>query len=349
MAGMASNPRQGVGNDYILHQLMHTNRVLQKSSYKALNPPLTLELASRADALGYDSLWVADHLMLGQDEEILEGWTTLAALAGCTDRARLGLIHQANPMRHPAMAAKMAATLDQLSQGRLIHFFDCGNNGRELQAYGLPWSDQAEERIDRMREALELTLALWSAVQPLDFSGQYYQVSQALCRPGPLQQPHPPVWLGEVGPGIMDLCAARAQGWNSVPVPLDELDRRLALLKAACQQAARPYSELEKSYETQILIAADTDALRQQLAAIKTLDPKAAPDADIDAFIAGDTGSLPPRLTASFLIGTPDQIEAQLRTYIDRDISHFMLWFMDAPNEAGLELFAREVAPRFKD
>ena len=318
-------------------------------NYSALNPTLTLELARKADDLGYDSLWVADHLMLGRDEAILEGWTTLAALAGCTRRARLGLIHQANPMRPPAMAAKMAATLDQLSRGRLIHFFDCGNNGRELQAYGLPWSDRAEERVARMSEALDLTLALWGATQPLTYAGQHYRVTAAVCRPAPLQKPHPPVWLGEVGPGIMDLCAERAQGWNSTPVPHAELDRRLDLLKASCQRAGRPYEDLEKSYESQILIAPDRDGLRRQLAAMKALDPAAAPEPATDAFIAGRTDALPPRLAAAFLIGSPDEIEAQLRAYIAKDVTHFMLWFMDAPDLDGLELFARQVAPRFKN
>ncbi|MCB0089969.1 MAG: LLM class flavin-dependent oxidoreductase, partial [Caldilineaceae bacterium] len=88
-------------------------RLFRTANYAALDASVTMRMAQEADALGYDALWVADHLMLGQDNAILEGWTTLAALAGATRRARLGLIHQAHFFRQPALTAKMAATLDQ--------------------------------------------------------------------------------------------------------------------------------------------------------------------------------------------------------------------------------------------
>ena len=83
-----------------------------------------MQMGALADELGYDSLWVADHLMLGKDEAILEGWTTLAALAGMTRRAQLGIIHYNSVFRHPAFTAKMVSTLDQISNGRMIHFVD---------------------------------------------------------------------------------------------------------------------------------------------------------------------------------------------------------------------------------
>lgn len=323
------------------------NPFFRTPNYAQLDAFTTLAMARQADVLGYDSLWVADHLMLGKDEAILEGWTTLAALAGCTEQARLGIIHYSNPMRNPSMTAKMTATLDQLSGGRLIHFFDCGNNRREHCAYGLPWDEAAEERIARMEEALDLTLALWQATKPLDFSGHYYQLEQALCKPGPVQQPHPPVWLGEVHPLMLDLCARRAQGWNTTPVSLPELDRRLQALGAACQRAGRSLKDIEKSFETQILIAPDLAGLRRSLSQILTRSAS-PPAEDLAAFAQGRTDQLPPSLTESFLIGTPDQVAAQLQAYQQRDIAHFMLWFMDAPDAAGLELFAREVMPRFR-
>src|SRR5437870_8265779 len=105
-------------------------------SLPALDPRGALTSAQAAEALGYDSIWVADHLMLGKDEAILEGWTTLAAIAGGTQRAQLGIIHQGHFFRHPAVAAKMIATLDQLSGGRFIYFADTGTRASEHQAYG---------------------------------------------------------------------------------------------------------------------------------------------------------------------------------------------------------------------
>jgi len=309
---------------------------------------MAMALARAADQLGYDSLWVADHLMLGQDDAILEGWTTLAALAGATQRARLGMIHQANGFRHPALAAKMAATLDQISGGRLIHFIDGGAQRREHLAYGLPWSDDIAERVARMREGLELTLALWSAEQPVSFAGAHYHVEAAVCAPQPLQKPHPPVWFGEAHPAILETCARYGQGWNSTPVTLHELRGRLAALAEACDRAGRPFDELEKSLEIQILVAPDHAALRQRLRDIIALAPAdQAPGPDLRAWLAGATDELRDALAETWICGTPDQAEQRIREYVNVGITHFMLWFVDAPRLNGMQLFADQIAPRF--
>ncbi len=317
--------------------------------YAALDPATTMALGRAADQLGYDSLWVADHLMLGRDDAILEGWTTLAALAGATQHARLGMIHQANGFRHPALAAKMAATLDQISGGRLIHFIDGGTQRREHLAYGLPWSDDIAERVARMREGLELTLALWAAEQPVSFAGAHYRVEAAVCAPRPLQRPQPPVWFGEAHPAILETCARYGQGWNSTPVTLPELRQRLAALAEACERVGRPFAELEKSLEIQVLVAPDHVALRQRLRDIIALAPAdQSPDAGLHAWLAGATDALPNALAQTWICGTPDQAEQRLRGYVAAGITHFLLWFVDAPRLEGMQLFAEQIAPRFR-
>ena len=258
-------------------------------AYSHLDPQATLALGVLADSLGYDSLWVADHLMLGQDDAILEGWTTLSALAGATRSAKLGMIHQANLLRNPAVAAKAAATLDQLSGGRLIHFPDFGNNRREHLAYGAPWPEETDERIAQFLEALDLTIALWTADSPLDHNGSYYQASGAVCHPHPLQQPHPPIWLGEAHPTMLDATARLAQGWNTTPVSIEDLGTRLTALRTACERNGRPYDEIEKSLEIQILVAPDQDALRDHLRLILALTPDTAPDPELAAYVSGET------------------------------------------------------------
>lgn len=326
-----------------------------------VDPAACMALARRADELGYDSLWVADHLMLGKDDAILEGWTVISALAGATSRARLGMIHLAVLFRNPALTAKMVATLDQISGGRVIHFMDCGFSGREYLAYGLPWDDDIDRRVAMLTEATELMLQLWTSNEPVTFVGEHYSTHEALCTPHPIQQPYPPIWFGEVNPNTLDACARYGTGWNTTPVSLAELKRRLDLLRAACDRQNRSFDELELSLETQLLVAPDIDALRVRLRDLATLADSAADergqvagfvssyatDEDFRAFVSGSSDTIPSRLAEDWVIGTPDQVEGRLREYIDAGIGHFMIWFMDAPGMAGLELFARDVAPRF--
>lgn len=315
--------------------------------YRRLDAATTLALGVTADRLGYDSLWVADHLFLGADDAILEGWSTLCALAGATQQARLGMIHMAHFLRHPSMTAKMTATLDQLSGGRLIHFVDGGNRPIEFESYGLPFPDSMVERVAHLVEEIELTLAMWTQAGPVDYTGRYYHLQQALCEPKPVQRPHPPIWLGETDPHMLETCARYGQGWNSTPVTIDQMRQRLERLSAACNKVGRDPGQITKSLEMQILIADGLPALRKNLQKITSLDPTTAPAPELAAFIAGDTDVVPESLAQTTLIGSPDEVAAQLQAYIDLGISHFMLWFLDAPDETGLRLFADQVAPRW--
>jgi alkanesulfonate monooxygenase SsuD/methylene tetrahydromethanopterin reductase-like flavin-dependent oxidoreductase (luciferase family) len=327
-------------------------------NYADLDALATVRVAVEADALGFDSIWVADHLMLGKDEAILEGWTTLAALAGATRRARLGIIHQGHYFRHPAVAAKMIATLDQISGGRFIYFADTGTRASEHQAYGLNYPADVNERMADFLEGLELQLALWRAIPdaPLTFAGSYYHVRDAVCMPPPFQQPAPPIWFGEAHPLTLAACARYGQGWNSVPVPRDELRRRLDGLRAACAQVGRSYDEIEKTFETQILIAPTRESVREQVRALLRLPTPAhispsistPTDADFRAFVEGTSDVYPRYLTESWLIGTPDEIVGQVRGYIEIGFTHFLLWFMDAPKTDGMTLFMEQVAPAFR-
>jgi len=150
----------------------------------ALDPIAAVDAAVEAERLGFDSVWVADHLMHGFDDAIMEGWTTLSVIAGRTSRIRLGTIHLAQPFRAPAIAAKMSATLDALSDGRMIFFYDCGWQAPEVRAYGLDWPSD-DERIARMDEGLDLIETLWTSETPVDFRGKYFATRGAVCRPGP--------------------------------------------------------------------------------------------------------------------------------------------------------------------
>ncbi|MBI3960452.1 MAG: LLM class flavin-dependent oxidoreductase [Chloroflexi bacterium] len=323
-------------------------RLFRTPNYPRLDASVTLRSGQRAEELGFDDLWVADHLMLGKDNAILEGWTTISALAGCTRRARLGLIHQAHFFRQPALAAKMMATLDQISGGRFIFFADPAFGAAEHLAYDLPYPADQAERIARTVEGVELALTLWRSAEPVTFDGQFYRVENATCTPLPAQQPHPPVWFGESHPDTLAACARLGQGWNSVPVGLAEMEKRLAALSDACAAVGRDVAEITRSYETQILVAPDRNSLRQKLQAMADLTPDAPPSAELAAYLSGATDALPESLTRGYLLGTADEVTAQMQAYVDAGVNHFMLWFMDAPEEEGMELFMGEVAGRLR-
>jgi alkanesulfonate monooxygenase SsuD/methylene tetrahydromethanopterin reductase-like flavin-dependent oxidoreductase (luciferase family) len=228
----------------------------------------------------------------------------------------------------------MASTLDALSGGRLIFFYDCGWQEAEGQACGLPWPDEAE-RIARMDEGLTLIDRLWCSEVPLDFTGQFERTVAAICRPKPVQQPRPPIWLGEARTDHwLDTIMRHAGGWNSVPATVPQLRDKIDRLRLACQRAGRELSQLELSLETQVLVApseAEVEATLSRIAALPA-SPRGAPKS-IDA------------LRQDSLLGSPATVVSRLRDYSALGISHFMLWFLDFPCLSGLRLFAEQVLP----
>src|SRR5580700_9114758 len=171
-----------------------------------------------ADDIGvFESGWVSDHFYpmhgLAPGAGRLEGWITLAALAQATRRLRLGTLVTGIHYRHPAVLANMAATLDIVSGGRLEIGIGAGWNEEESGGYGIELGSPAE-RSDRFEEACEVIVSLLTR-PATDFTGRYYQLTNARCEPKPVQQPHPPVCIGGSGERRTLRTAARfAQHWN---------------------------------------------------------------------------------------------------------------------------------------
>lgn len=154
-----------------------------------------------AEDLNFETLWVADHLIMGRDQAILEGWTTMCWAAGLTRRIRIGSIHLSNLLRSPALTAKMAASLDVISEGRLEFFFEMGHRGTrpEAEAYGFKFPGDAE-RLASFEEALQIVKLMWTEDEP-SFTGRHYSIDHAVSHPQPVQRPHPPIWIGTLGGG----------------------------------------------------------------------------------------------------------------------------------------------------
>ena len=313
-----------------------------------LDPRAAVEAAVEAERLGYDSIWVADHLMHGHDGGIMEGWTTLSVIAGRTSRVELGTIHLAQPFRAPAVAAKMAGTLDALSGGRLIFFYDCGWQEPEVRAYGLPWPPE-EERIARMDEGLRLIDALWTAEEPLSFDGSYYQTREAICRPKPARRP--PIWLGEARHDAwVDTICRHMDGWNSTPASVAGLAGKLDAVRAGCGRVGKEFAGLELSLETQVLLAPTEEEARALALRIADLPPskRGTPRTDLVSALREPSPRPLAALVDDWVVGTPEDAIRRMREYMALGISHFMLWFLDFPSPDGLRLFAERVAPALR-
>jgi F420-dependent oxidoreductase-like protein len=188
----------------------------------------------------FEHAWLNDHFM-GLDSTpagpYLESWTLIAALAAQTQRLRIGVMVTDNTYRHPAVLAKMAATVDVISHGRLNFGIGTGWEPQQHRAYGIPLPEPGE-RIRRLAEACELIRRLWTEPQ-VTFEGRYYQLSQASCAPKPLQKPSPPFAIGGEGEQTLKVIARYADIWDcSVDSP-EAYSQKSVVLENHCKAIGR--------------------------------------------------------------------------------------------------------------
>jgi probable F420-dependent oxidoreductase len=236
--------------------------------------------AELAEGCGWDSVWVSDHLFLdwskyggsADAQGSLECWTTLAALAAVTSRVRLGSLALCNDLRNPALVAKMAATLDLLSAGRLELGLGAGWYEPEYRAAGLGFSSPAA-RIRRLGEAVTIITRLLEG-EELSYEGQHYSVSQAICRPGPYREPRPPVWICGKGDLLLETAARVADGWNfSWLGDLDLYRSRARVADVACDKVGRDPHELRRSVGAYVLVGKDEADARRRFERLKRRTP----------------------------------------------------------------------------
>jgi alkanesulfonate monooxygenase SsuD/methylene tetrahydromethanopterin reductase-like flavin-dependent oxidoreductase (luciferase family) len=183
-----------------------------------------LERTQAAEAAGFDSVWLMDHLVApaAPEHDTFEGWTLAAALAVRTTTIRIGHLVTCDPFRHPAVLAKMAATVDVLSDGRLELGLGWGSVERELETFGIG-AGPPRARAARMRETIEI-LDLMFAGEPFDYPGDAHQLHGAIGRPRPVQLPRPPLHIGGAGPRLtMPTVREHADWWNCPTYAVDRL------------------------------------------------------------------------------------------------------------------------------
>jgi F420-dependent oxidoreductase-like protein len=228
--------------------MAHPLRFGLKNSGQATTIQALRDVWRIADEAGFDHVWDFDHLASigadGTERPVYEGWTLLAAIAASTQRVRLGCMVTGNTYRHPALLAKMAVTVDHLSQGRLEFGIGAAWAEAEHQMYGIEGLDH---RVGRLRESLEVMTSLWTK-ERTSFDGRYYHIEDAIANPKPIQKPHPPIWIGGGGDLMLQLVARYADVWNvsgaSTPGAAAELSQKL---DEACAKIGRNPGQLRRS------------------------------------------------------------------------------------------------------
>ena len=208
--------------------------------------PTLVERWQLYESLGFDSIWDCDHMIQPSRPTgpYFEGWTTLAGLAARTERVRVGVLVSCNTFRHPALLAKEAITVDHISNGRLEVGLGAGWYVPEHEMFGIDFPGPAE-LVDRFREAVELIDGMLRE-EVTTFQGHYYQLKEALSRPGPIQRPRPPLMIGAKKTRMLRIAAEYADTWNSSG-SVEELRERNEILNEHCAAIGRDPNTIWRS------------------------------------------------------------------------------------------------------
>jgi len=202
-----------------------------------------------ADEARFDHCWAMDHLAsigsIGDDRPIFDGWELLAAMATATSHVRIGLLVTGITYRNPALLAKIATTVDHLSDGRLEFGIGAAWAANEHEMYGISGLDH---RVGLFSEGLQVIRSLWTQ-ERTNFDGRYYKMSNAIANPKPVQTPYPPIWIGASGPATLKLTARHADVWNASGGTVEKALAVSQQLDEACAAIGRDPREIRRSVQ----------------------------------------------------------------------------------------------------
>ncbi|HYB91653.1 MAG TPA: TIGR03619 family F420-dependent LLM class oxidoreductase [Candidatus Binataceae bacterium] len=305
-------------------------------------------LAKRAEELGFYSVSIDDHffmrgLMADPRQPHLECFTTLAAIAAATKSVRLVPLVTAMSYRNPALLAKMMATIDHISGGRLIAGLGAGWFQEEYIAYNYHYPSNAE-RIEQLADGIKVLKAMWTEDEP-SYHGRFFSIEKAYCDPKPVQKPYPPILIGGGGKKILQIAAQEADILNLNPPVMrgmvevaealkfgkDEVKRRVAMLRGFAKAAGRSENAVELSGGGMVIAANDKSTAEAMIRATA----QAAGVADVELA----------RQSPMVLAGTFADVKRELAWRIENfGMSYFFLNFMSID---AMETFAKEVKPAF--
>jgi F420-dependent oxidoreductase-like protein len=285
------------------------------------------DLILLAEEVGFDSFWVMDHFhqikFVGNpDEPMLESWTTIATLAGVTTKIKLGTLVTGIVYRHPAILAKIGATLDVLSKGRLFMGIGAAWNQEESFAYGIPFPP-TKERLLRLEEVIQIIVKMW-AKSTATFNGKFYQIRDAYCNPKPIQKPHPPIMIGGGGErNTLRIVAKYANACNLFG-SIETIERKLNVLKEHCNNVGRDYDSILKTKLGIVLIDNDRDVLNKKLGELF----KGMPKEQVREFV---------------ISGTPEEVLSEIELFENVGIEYFIVNLDPSSEQTQVELFADKI------
>jgi F420-dependent oxidoreductase-like protein len=293
-----------------------------------------LDLWRHADTTGWDAACVTDHFMPNTKDrggDMLECWTTLAALAAETRRMRVGTIVSGNTYRHPAVLAKMATNVDIISNGRLICGIGAGWQENEHQAYGIPFYTVGE-RLARLDEACEVLKRLWTE-KKATWKGKFYTLDDAPCDPKPVQRPYPELMVGGGGEKVtLKIAAKHADHWNTWGGPAT-LAAKGKILEGHCASVGRNPKEILRSAVMVLVMSDDAAEVEKMRKAYMTR-------MGVDESKANDT----------VLGGSVAQIQDKLGRLRDAGVGMLFIptFFLPTDKKKALDRFITEVAPALR-
>jgi len=288
-------------------------------------------VALEAERCNFDSFWVMDHfhqiVNVGEVyEPMFEGWTTLGVIAGITSKIRLGTMVTGIIYRYPSILAKIGATLDVLSKGRLYMGIGAAWNVEESDAYGIHFPS-TRERFRRLEEAVQIIQKMWTEDRA-SFKGDFYQIKNACCNPKPIQKPYPPILIGGGGEKqTLRLVAKYANACNVFGSP-ETVKRKFKILREHCKAIGRNYDEIVKTKLGAIVIDKDSDTVRRR--------------------VSETFGKISDEMRNEFVIaGDPDEVRRKIEMFRDVGVDYLIVSFEPKRELESLRLFGEEISRRF--
>jgi F420-dependent oxidoreductase-like protein len=289
-----------------------------------------VEVAVLADELGYDSVWVYDHfhnVPVPAHETMFECWTTLAAISQRTTRVRLGQMVGCALYRNPGLLAKITSNIDVMSGGRLDWGIGAGWYDGEFRAYGYDFPSNAD-RIRMLRETVEIVKLMWTEPDA-SYEGRHFTIAGAQCDPKPVQQPHPPIWIGGGGEQLTLRVVARLADRSNFGGKPDEWAHKCDVLRQHCADVGRDYDEITKTWSPELFV-------RETEAEVEAAGSRSFWGEPVESWTAGN------------LVGTPEQVAERIAEYQRMGCGGIVPWVADLPGNETLTLFAEKVMPEFR-